>query len=56
MLLLMGPAIGAVLMILAQRRAEAIRLRVEQRWGDRRPASWEGWRHALRVDSQRESC
>jgi hypothetical protein len=50
MLFLMGLAVGAVLMILAQRRAEAIRLRVEQRWGHRRPSSWEGWRRAMLID------
>ncbi len=47
MLFLLGPTVGAVLMILAQRRAKAIRHRVESRWGLRRPASWEGWRQAM---------
>ena len=50
MLFLVGLAVGAVLMILAQRRAETIRLRVEERWGDRRPSSWEGWRRAMHPD------
>jgi len=47
MLFLIGLALGAILMFVAQRRAEAIRFRVERRWGDLRPASWEGWQRTL---------
>ncbi|EYD75915.1 hypothetical protein Rumeso_02533 [Rubellimicrobium mesophilum DSM 19309] len=59
MLFVMGLALGAVLMVLAQRRAETIRLRVERRWGDHRPVSWEGWRRVMnraRHDQRREPC
>ena len=48
MLFLMCLAFGACLLALARRRAGTIRLRVERRWGERPPASWEAWHHATR--------
>ena len=42
-------ATGAYVMALAQRRAKAIRLRIERRLRDVPPGSWEAWQ----VRSQR---
>lgn len=45
MLFLLGLIAGAILMVLAQRRTEAIRLRVERQFGPRTSTSWEPWRN-----------
>jgi hypothetical protein len=43
MLFLMGLAVGAALMLLAQRRAGAIRLRTEKSSVDHWSTTWDGW-------------